>query len=139
MKSLIAFIAGLIFSTGLIISQMIDPGKVLAFLTINANWDPSLILVMGAGVFLMWGANLLRRTHMSAPLFADVFHIPKGWGFDGRLILGAVFFGLGWGLVGLCPAPMLAALVSFKGEVWLFFAATCAGVLSYVKIYKLFK
>ena len=131
MKSLIAFIAGCVFSCGLIISQMTDPGKVLGFLTLNRDWDPSLIFVMGAGVVVMWLANLWRKRHMDAPVYETKFSIPKGWGFDRDLVLGAVLFGIGWALVGLCPAPAIAGLATLKWEVWVFFLAMSAGMIIY--------
>ena len=102
MRNLAAGLAGLIFGFGLIIAQMINPAKVLAFLDIFGAWDPSLALVMGAGlVVTAIGYRLVWRR--SGPVLGGEFALPSASEIDGRLAGGAVLFGAGWGLVGLCP------------------------------------
>ncbi|GAB5388103.1 MAG: YeeE/YedE thiosulfate transporter family protein [Alphaproteobacteria bacterium] len=104
-----AGIAGLLFGLGLALSQMTDPAKVLGFLTLGPDWDPSLALVMaGALMTTFIGYRLTWRR--KAPLLGSRFHLPTNTRIDRRLVIGAALFGLGWGLVGLCPGPALAGL-----------------------------
>lgn len=120
MKHLTIFTAGLLFALGLGISGMTLPQKVIGFLDFAGNnWDPSLGLVMvsSAGIFLLLHRFVLRR---SAPLFDTEFHVPTGNDIDSPLIVGAALFGIGWGMIGLCPGPALAVLVSGHTEVWIF-------------------
>ena len=102
--------AGLLFAVGLVISGMTQPNKVIAFLDFAGDWDPSLAFVMvGAiGVYLLVHRRLVLRRER--PVHAPRFFIPTTSAIDARLILGAVIFGVGWGLSGFCPGP---ALVSF--------------------------
>lgn len=127
MQVLIALAAGLIFGLGLIISQMINPEKVLAFLDFAGRWDPSLAFVL-LGAAAVSGVGYLLSRRRSAPLLAAQFDIPDRRDLDARLIIGAAFFGVGWGLVGLCPGPAIVALplAGLKGV--LFFAAMLAGM-----------
>jgi len=98
--------AGLLFGQGLIISRMIDPIKVMDFLDFSGDWDPSLAFVMlGAILVTSIGYKILFNTER--PLFADLFRLPKAKNIDLRLLSGAVLFGIGWGLAGLCPGPAL--------------------------------
>jgi len=127
MQVLIALAAGLIFGLGLIISQMINPEKVLAFLDVAGPWDPSLAFVLlGAGAVSGLGYFLSRRR--SAPLLAAQFEIPNRRDLDARLIIGAALFGIGWGLVGLCPGPAIVALPLAGLQGVVFFAAMLAGM-----------
>lgn len=125
------FFAGLVFGAGLTVSSMISPAKVLAFLDIAAaadgRWDPSLALVMAAALATtaIGYALVLRR---KAPLLAPRFAVPTATAIDARLIGGAVLFGLGWGLVGLCPGPALAGLSQGSAMTALFVAALAAGI-----------
>jgi len=128
-KSLSAFVAGLVFGLGLAVSQMINPEKVLAFLTLGPDWDPSLALVMGGALLVTApGYRLLTRTR-TAPLLDERFHIPAKSGVDRRLLLGALVFGAGWGLAGFCPGPALAAIGVGSQTVWIFVAAMAAGTV----------
>jgi uncharacterized protein len=103
----IALVCGVLFGLGLAVSQMINPAKVLAFLDVAGAWDPSLALVMASAVSIMAVAWRLpaRGPHASPAT-------PRpGWrDVDARLVTGAVLFGVGWGLVGYCPGPAIAAL-----------------------------
>jgi uncharacterized membrane protein YedE/YeeE len=133
-RILAAFACGLVFGVGLTVSQMINPAKVLGFLDLGAiasgGWDPSLALVLlGATMTTLIGYRLVFRRHR--PLFADAFTLPARHDIDARLILGAVVFGTGWGLVGLCPGPAVAALgVDGLGAV-VFILAMLAGMAGY--------
>ncbi len=126
MPVVIAFIAGLLMSAGIAYSHMIDPDKVLGFLTLNANWDPSLILVMLAAV-AVYSAGFWLVIGKGKPLFAGQFNLPTPKALDKPLLLGAVLFGAGWGLVGYCPGPALAAVSSGSSATLGFIAAMVAG------------
>lgn len=111
MNLIIALIAGLLFGGGLAISQMMDPAKVLNFLDVAGQWDPSLMLVMGGALALtVPGFRLiLKRPH---PVLDGRFHLPTTADIDRRLVVGSSLFGLGWGLAGLCPGPAVVGLVT---------------------------
>lgn len=112
MKLAVAFVSGLLFALGLAIGGMTQPGKVLAFLDVAGDWDPSLAFVM-AGAVLVHAVAYRTIRGRKAPLFASAFDLPTRRDLDGRLIGGAALFGVGWGLGGYCPGPALTALVSF--------------------------
>lgn len=134
MKHLTIFASGLLFAIGLGVSGMTLPQKVIGFLDFASdNWDPSLGLVMisSAGIFLLLHRFVLRR---SAPLFDTRFHVPTGNDIDSPLIVGAALFGIGWGMIGLCPGPALAVLVSGHTEVWIFFVAMITGMYSEISL-----
>ena len=109
MRNLVNAAAGLIFSLGLLISDMAKPAKVQNFLDLFGSFDPSLIFVMGAAVLVTFvGYRLaLRRPR---PLLAERFFLPTLKDIDARLVLGASLFGIGWGLSGFCPGPAIVSL-----------------------------
>jgi uncharacterized protein len=113
-----AFGAGLLFGIGLWLSGMANPEKVLGFLDVAGNWDPSLLLVMGGAVAVTAVAfrPLLKRNPMDF----------KG-SVDKQLVIGAAIFGVGWGIGGYCPGPALTALSTLSAEVFVFVAAMIAG------------
>ncbi|PSJ21772.1 hypothetical protein CVH10_10870 [Halomonas sp. ND22Bw] len=104
-----AYIAGLLFGLGLAISGMTDPARVLGFLDVAGDWDPTLMFVLGGAVVTNFvGYRLaMRRPN---PLFASVFQLPTRRDLDGRLLGGAALFGVGWGLSGYCPGPAFASV-----------------------------
>src|ERR671913_1238280 len=104
-----AFASGLLFGLGLIVSQMVNPAKVLGFLDIFGEWDPSLALVMGGAVAVSALGTLIARRR-GVPVLAPRLEIPTRRDLDPRLIGGAALFGIGGGLFGLWPRPALAAL-----------------------------
>ena len=126
-KLFAALICGALFGAGLVVSDMINPARVLGFLDVAGAWDPSLALVMG-GALIPSGLAYLYRRRRDAPLLADRFHVPESRKVDSRLVAGAALFGMGWGLVGLCPGPALAGLVTGRWPVVLFVAAMLAGM-----------
>ena len=124
---LAALAAGLLFGIGLTVSQMVNPAKVLNFLDLAGRWDPSLAFVLGGAVMTAaLGFRFVRRR--TAPLFARAFRWPTARDIDRRLVLGAALFGLGWGLVGLCPGPAITALALAPRDVALFTLAMLAGM-----------
>lgn len=126
MKHVFALMSGLVFGTGIAISGMMDPAKVLNFFDIAGTWDPSLAFVMaGALVVTSLGYRLVWRR--SAPLFEERFQVPASTDLDGKLIGGAALFGVGWGIAGFCPGAAVPALGTGRWEVALFLAAVVAG------------
>ena len=109
MNKIISLIAGIIFGIGLTISQMIDPAKVLGFLNVFEEWDPSLALVMvGALIISSPFFHLFKKN--KKPIFADNFSYSNNKEVNKKLIRGSSLFGAGWGLAGLCPGPAIASL-----------------------------
>lgn len=129
---IIALFAGLLFGAGLAVSGMFDPAKVLGFLNVGAlpggTWDPSLAFVMAGALAVTLPAFLLAR-RWGHPLAAARFHTPAAGSVDRRLVVGALLFGLGWGLAGYCPGPALAALAFGAPGTGVFVAAMVAGLL----------
>jgi uncharacterized membrane protein YedE/YeeE len=126
-RNLAALIAGLVFGLGLTISQMVNPAKILAFLDISGNWDPSLILVMIMAVIVTFVGYRLVWTRPK-PMFDQNFELPTNREIDTRLIAGASMFGAGWGLVGFCPGPAISALTLGGVPVFVFVAAMIVGM-----------
>ena len=127
MQLLATFLSGLLFGLGLVVSSLINPAKVLNFLDIAGSWDPSLALTMGTAVLTTAAGYRLAFTK-GAPAFAAAFHLPTATAIDARLISGAALFGIGWGLVGYCPGPAIAALSSGSASTALFVVAMLAGM-----------
>ncbi|CAB3678285.1 hypothetical protein LMG26696_04255 [Achromobacter pulmonis] len=127
MAALFAFLAGLVFGLGLIISGMANPAKVLGFLDLAGRWDPSLALVMG-GALAVTAAGFvwLRRRRVS--LSGEPLQWPTATRIDPRLALGSLAFGAGWGLAGFCPGPALVAAAAGVPEALIFVAAMVAGM-----------
>ena len=122
-----SFAAGLVFGLGLIVSQMISPSKVLAFLDVFGAWDPSLLLVMAAAVVVSGLAFALSRKRTSTLLGTPV-HMPTARDIDKRLIGGSIVFGIGWGLAGFCPGPALVGLGMGAPKALVFVAAMLLGM-----------
>lgn len=131
MRLIAALISGLLFGAGLSLSRMIDPAVVLAFLDFAAvpdgGWNPALAFVM-VGALLVAAPGYALIFHRRAPLLAPAYAIPSKRSVDGRLIAGAMTFGLGWGLVGYCPGPAIAGLGFGLAKTWLFVGAMLMGM-----------
>lgn len=123
-----ALLSGLIFGIGLCLSGMTDPGKVLGFLDLAGNWDPSLILVMGGAVAVSTVAFALAGRHARTLVFGAALDLPKRRDIDAPLMIGSLTFGAGWGLAGICPGPAIAMLGMGRPEAVLFVAAMLAGM-----------
>ncbi len=128
MKRLLpGLLIGLLFGAGLALSDMINPARVLAFLDIAGSWDPTLAFVMaGALVPSAIGYWLSRR--MKRPILERDFRIPPNRAVEPQLLAGAALFGIGWGLVGFCPGPAIAALGFGVWQPWLFVLAMLGGM-----------
>ncbi|WP_142847622.1 DUF6691 family protein [Telmatospirillum sp. J64-1] len=133
---LLALLSGLLFGLGLTVSSMIDPEKVLGFLDLAGNWDPSLAFVMATAIPVAALGFVLGRKRR-APLAVPDFQEPGMNRIDRPLVLGAILFGLGWGLVGFCPGPALTALGLGLAEAWIFAGSMLVGMVGYevVKIF----
>lgn len=123
-----AFIAGIIFSVGLVISGMTNPQNIIGFLDISGQWNPALMLVLASAV-LVTGLGYRLVWQRKQPLFAAEFSVPTNRVIDQQLLTGATIFGTGWGLAGLCPGPALSSLSSGAGSILIFIAAMLAGML----------
>ncbi|WGL61662.1 YeeE/YedE family protein [Pseudomonas sp. CW003PS] len=133
MSRLSAFIAGLLFGLGLLLAGMADPAKVLAFLDLAGDWDPSLALVMAGAI----GAaalplNLAQRR--TKALLGGAMQLPTRRDLDARLVGGSLLFGVGWGIAGICPGPAVAILLTGHWQVLLFVAAMLAGMLIFTAL-----
>lgn len=125
-KYISILVAGLIFGLGLAVSGMTHANKVLGFLDVTGNWDPSLLLVLGGAVAVTVVAFrlILRRP---APMLEEKFTLPTAKDIDGPLVVGAAIFGIGWGIGGYCPGPGIALLAAPGWETWVFIPAVLLG------------
>jgi hypothetical protein len=121
-------LVGLIFGAGLALSDMINPARVIAFLDLAGEWDPTLAFVM-AGALLPAALGYLVSRRMRRPIMAERFRIPENRVVEPRLLAGAALFGAGWGLAGFCPGPAIASLAFGYWNSWLFVIAMLAGML----------
>ena len=126
MNRVVSLISGIIFGIGLTVSQMIDPAKVLGFLNIFGDWDPSLAFVMiGALIVASPFFHLFKSN--KKPFFADSFSYSNNKELNKKLIIGSSLFGAGWGLAGLCPGPAIASLALLNNSSIVFVVAMFIG------------
>jgi uncharacterized membrane protein YedE/YeeE len=134
MLILASLLCGFVFGLGLLISGMTQPSKVLGFLDIfgapAGNWDPSLVVVMAAALVVS-GAGYVLAQRRPQPVFAPKFDIPTNTAIDTPLVAGAALFGIGWGLVGLCPGPALENLATLSPQIIVFCIAMAAGIIAH--------
>ena len=109
MNKIVSLFCGIIFGIGLVISQMINPVKVLGFLNLFGEWDPSLAFVM-IGALIISSPSFHLFKNKEKPIFSSSFSIPSKKEIDKELIFGSILFGAGWGLVGLCPGPAITSI-----------------------------
>ena len=129
-RFLISLFAGALFGAGLAYSGMADPARVQGFLDLFGNWDPTLAFVMGGAMIPMAVAWIIQR-RIEKP-FADTdFSVPGTSKIDRNLTIGAVLFGVGWGISGLCPGPGLADLAINPLPALAFVAALFAGMIAH--------
>ena len=133
MRSLAAFVAGLVFGLGLIVSGMADPSKVIGFLDLAGNWDPSLAFVMVGAIAVAVVAFRVAGKR-AQPVLGGPFHLPTATQIDRRLIAGSVVFGVGWGLAGFCPAPAVVAYGAGYFKAVVFVIAMIAGMVLFEQV-----
>lgn len=130
MQIITAFATGLIFGLGLILSGMTDPSKVIGFLDLTGQWDPSLAFVM-CGAILVGVVAFQFAKGRKKSLLGDVMRLPTARQVDRRLVFGSLAFGTGWGLAGYCPGPALVAVAQGGTQPLIFVAAMLAGMALY--------
>lgn len=126
-RPLAGLFAGALFGVGLVVSEMVNPARVIGFLDITGAWDPTLAFVLGGALAIAIPGYWLTR-RWQKPLIDDAFHVPPAGTIDAKLLVGAGLFGTGWGLAGLCPGPALAALGTGQPAI-LAYGAAMAGAM----------
>jgi uncharacterized protein len=121
------YLIGVLFGLGLLISGMSNPQKILNFLDITGNWDPSLLFVMGGAVLVGLGGFYLI-TKRSEAFFGGVFHVPTRRDITKPLVIGSFIFGAGWGIAGFCPSPAIVALGAGHLKAFVFVIAMLIGM-----------
>ncbi|MGC6473606.1 MAG: DUF6691 family protein [Candidatus Puniceispirillaceae bacterium] len=138
-----AAISGMIFGVGLALAGMLNPAKVAGFLDIFGLWDPSLMLVMAGGIMVnaagyflfvrggqsSFSQSLFSQSSFSRPFFAKSFSLPEARQIDRKLVIGSGLFGMGWGLAGLCPGPVIASIGLDPAGIFPFLAVMLAGLM----------
>lgn len=127
-RQLLVLCSGFLFAIGLGISEMTRPEKVLGFLDVFGNWDPSLAFVMG-GAIAVYAVALQFVNREDGPAFSDRFRIPATSDITPSLLIGSAIFGLGWGLVGFCPGPAIVAAAGLVTPALFFLPALIVGML----------
>ena len=133
MNKIVSLLCGIVFGIGLVISEMINPEKVLGFLNIFKDWDPSLAFVM-IGALVVSTSTFHLFKNKKKPLFSSNFLISSNKEVDKKLIIGSVFFGAGWGLIGLCPGPAITSLALLNINSALFVTSMFFGFYICVKV-----
>ncbi|PXF31090.1 hypothetical protein WH50_11705 [Pokkaliibacter plantistimulans] len=130
MKNLSSLISGLIFGIGLLLAGMANPAKVLGFLDLAGIWDPSLALVMGGAIAVGLIAFTLAKRR-SYSLLQVRMQLPNSRVIDQPLVVGALLFGIGWGMAGVCPGPAIVAMGAGAPQALIFVAAMMTGMLAF--------
>jgi uncharacterized membrane protein YedE/YeeE len=134
-KNIISLLSGLLFGIGMIISGMTDPDKVIGFLDITGQWDPTLIFVLGGALFVFSLFYHLIIKHREKSINDEAIPDVVRSGVDFNLIVGAIIFGIGWGLVGFCPGPIVSSLSSGNVTVYVFFISMLVGMFGANKLF----
>lgn len=138
MSRFIEFLVGLIFGVGLILSGMTNPAKVIGFLDLFGQWDPSLAFVMGGAILVGLFAFAVAKKR-TTNFLGGAMQLPKSTQIDKRLVIGSLVFGAGWGLAGFCPGPALVSLASGYEKAALFVVAMLLGMLLFERLEKIAK
>lgn len=125
----ISLLSGLLFGVGMALSGMIDPNLVIAFLDITGHWDPTLLFVMVGALMVFIPGYLLLIKKRQQPLLTGTWNLSNNKTIDRRLIIGASLFGVGWGLMGVCPGPAVASFFTGNSDARLFLVAMIVGQL----------
>jgi uncharacterized protein len=131
LRMLTYLVGGTLFGLGLTISEMVNPAKVIGFLDVAGDWDPTLAFVMGGALLVTVPAFRIMSIKRSQPVLEDDFELPTKKEVDARLVGGSALFGVGWGLSGFCPGPAVTALATGLTPVIAFVAALIAGMALY--------
>lgn len=131
-KNLVAGLLGLLFGFGLIIANMTNPSKVLAFLDVSGEWDPSLAIVMASALITL--AAIQRLMDLSPETQTSCDGVKQG--IDRKLLLGSAIFGIGWGLSGICPGPALVGVSSGLPAVLVFIGAMLVGFVIFNRFHQ---
>jgi len=132
------FFVGLVFGVGLMLSGMTDPGKVIGFLDLFGNWDPSLAFVMGGAIAVGFFAFALAKKR-TITFLGGALHLPRLNQIDRPLVLGALIFGAGWGLAGFCPGQAIVSLASGQPKAVCFVVSMMLGMWVCALFENLFK
>jgi len=130
MLNINAFVVGLLFGLGLIISGMTDPSKVIGFLDLAGAWDPSLAFVMGGAILVGAGAFTLAKKRQRSLLGAPM-QLSSATELDKGLLIGSLVFGIGWGLSGFCPGPAVVSAAAGQPKAWIFVVSMLVGMALY--------
>lgn len=133
MKNIFAFIFGGLFSVGLMLSGMSNPAKVIGFLDIFGQWDPSLAFVM-IGAIVVAFIPFQKAIRHPVTVFNEVIELPKNTQLDTKLVAGAFIFGIGWGIAGICPAPAFTLIGLGHYQALYFIVAMLFGILIHRKV-----
>ncbi|ELI6447320.1 TPA: DUF6691 family protein [Photobacterium damselae] len=136
LRYLVALSSGLLFGAGMMISQMVDPAKVIGFLNITGDWDPSLAFVMGGALLVFAPGYYFLVKPRQKPVLAEKFSLSQLKSIDRPLVIGAMLFGIGWGLSGVCPGPALTSISSLNPTLLLFVIAMICGIVVSQRIKK---
>jgi uncharacterized membrane protein YedE/YeeE len=126
MTMMTPLVTGIIFGLGLLISGMTNPAKVRGFLDVFGDWQPALIAVMASAI-VIFAVAYYFSSNMKQPWFHNFFHKPSLTVIDARLLIGAALFGIGWGMVGLCPGPALLNIMTGQEDILIFILALLVG------------
>ena len=127
-EKLFSLLSGIIFGIGLVISGMTNPEKVIGFLSLTYNWDASLIFVMGGAIIVTAPVFFILKNKTSSSLGLEI-KLPQKKDLDKNLLLGSSLFGIGWGLVGLCPGPAISSIAFLEPFTIIFLVSMVVGVL----------
>lgn len=126
-RTIFAGLIGLVFGTGIAISGMANPAKVLNFFDLAGDWDPSLAFVMGSAL-LVAAVGYFFVLKRDRPILETRFHLPTNRKLDASLLAGSALFGIGWGIAGFCPGGAIPALGLGESAAWIFVAAMLVGI-----------
>lgn len=128
MYRFISIVSGFLFGVGMILSGMSEPANVIAFLDIHGAWSPNLAFVMGGALLVFTPTYFLVSRKSKQPVCTDKFCLSDNKKIDGQLITGAILFGIGWGIAGICPGPAVASIANGSADIVYFVVAMLAGM-----------
>jgi uncharacterized membrane protein YedE/YeeE len=133
-SNIVALVSGLLFGIGLTVSTMVDPARVIAFLDIFGKWDPTLAFVMLGGISVYVPVYWMFVKPKNRTILGGSLHLPTKTGVDKSLILGAVIFGIGWGISGICPGPGMTNMTSGDFTIYAYLVSMLIGMIGASKL-----